>query len=108
LEGPEAGVYYRGEGKFDGVNGCSCVLPEYVELIATDFTIQLTPIFEQGLGPVNLATTKFSQGKFFVYELNGKPCSFYWTLFGKRLEIDVEPEMSKVQINGSGPYKWIA
>ena len=41
LEGPEAGVYYRGRGeiKRDSVR---IDLPDYAKKLATDFTVQVT------------------------------------------------------------------
>jgi hypothetical protein len=32
---------------------------------------------------------------------------FYWLVFGKRCNIEVEPDKSTVIVKGSGPYKWI-
>ena len=37
----------------------------------------------------------------------GKNGKFYWTVFGKRSIIDVEPNKTDVEINGYGPYKYI-
>jgi hypothetical protein len=49
-------------------------------------------------------TSKVENNKFKVYGKNG---SFYWIVYGKRLEIEVEPEKESVTVNGMGPYKWI-
>lgn len=102
LEGPEAGVYYRGENSITNDNFCQINLPEYVQYIACDFTINVTPIYNGEI--VNLAVSKIKDNTFFVY---GKNCEFFWNVYGKRFNIDVEPDINDVKINGDGPYKWI-
>jgi hypothetical protein len=44
LEGPEAGVYYRGKATIDDDGQATVLLPAYVPALATDFTVQLTPV----------------------------------------------------------------
>jgi len=102
LEGPEVGVYYRGKGEI--VNNISTVvcLPEYVDKIATDFTIQLTPIY----GTVKcdeIYSSEVENGKFTVYGENGK---FHWFVQGKRGNLDIEPDIDTTEVYGDGPYKW--
>jgi len=41
LEGPEDGVYYRGEGKIEN-KSVEISLPDYVDALAHNFTVQLT------------------------------------------------------------------
>jgi len=99
LEGPEAGVYYRGESKIDQTS-VVVRLPEYVESLATDFTVHVTPIGEPRL----LGTSRVTDGKFTVY---GAPGEFFWVVYGKRGSIEVEPLKRNVRIAGEGPYRWI-
>jgi hypothetical protein len=42
--------------------------------------------------------------KFKVY---GENCKFYWQVTGKRLEFEIEPLKSDVQVKGDGPYLYI-
>jgi hypothetical protein len=42
--------------------------------------------------------------KFTVY---GENCEFFWTVFGKRLSFEIEPNKKDVVVKGDGPYKWI-
>ena len=103
LEGPEAGVYYRGEGRIEAESACTeIVLPEYVKDLATDFTIQLTPVGSNN----SLYATRVDQetGVFKVYGHSGE---FFWHVYGKRQSIEVEPLKSSVELKGSGPYTWI-
>jgi hypothetical protein len=106
LEGAEAGVYYRGEGeiKTDEEYGkVEIELPSYVDSLATDFTVHLTPIWN---GDFNrkIFCSKVKKGKFSVH---GSAGSFNWIVHGKRQSIKTELNKDNVKINGSGPYKWI-
>jgi len=100
LEGPEAGVYYRGVGKIFEDCKTDVYLPDYLFNLAYDFTVQITPI---GL-PIRTLVTSKVDGKFTVY---GDPGEFFWTVFGKRENIEIEPNKSNTFVNGSGPYRWI-
>jgi len=102
LEGPEAGVYYRGTNEITNNFNCKVNLPEYVQKLAYDFTIQVTPIFNGKF--VNLAVSKVEENSFYVY---GDNCEFYWNVYGKRFDIETEPDINNVNVNGNGPYKWI-
>ena len=102
LEGPEAGVYYRGINSITNCINCKITLPNYVKKIATDFTVQVTPIYNGKI--IQLAVSKVESNEFTVY---GDNCEFYWNVYGKRFDIDVEPNINNTNINGSGPYKWI-
>jgi hypothetical protein len=104
LEGPEAGVYYRGKAEI--TNGSSVVvkLPSYVSALATNFTVQITSIRSSKNGEPNvLEVGDVDNNKFVVYGNNGK---FYWTVYGMREEILVEPNKNAIKVNGNGPYKW--
>jgi hypothetical protein len=47
LEGPEGGVYYRGKGEITNNESTVIVLQDYVEKLAYEFTIQITPIYNK-------------------------------------------------------------
>jgi len=103
LEGPEAGVYYRGENVVqDGK--CLISLPDYTSSFE-DFTLYLTSICdEEHLSPRVLGYSKTSTHTFCVY---GEDEPFSWFAHGKRLSIDVEPDKGVVSVKGEGPYKYI-
>ena len=103
LEGPEAGVYYRGKGEIINNNSVIIMLPNYVDKLATDFTIQITPIYS-GKNINQLYTSEIENNGFTVY---GENCKFFWLVQGKRHSIVVEPLKTNVNIKGEGPYKWI-
>jgi hypothetical protein len=104
LEGPEAGVYYRGIGSVSpGETSATILLPYYVSALASDFNIQITGIYN-GSTTNNYNVSICSENMFTVY---GPPGDFYWLAIGKRLDIDVEPNRSDVIVNGDGPYLWI-
>ena len=102
LEGPEAGVYYRGVGEI--INGeCSVIqLPDYVTNLARDFTVQLTGVYDGKVKAYNFSEVE--NNSFTVYGENGK---FHWLVIGKRHDIVVEPLKSDVELKGDGPYLWI-
>ena len=80
-------------------------LPDYVPSFTYDFTVQLTPISNGDSfikKPYHASEVK--NGKFTVY---GEPGKFYWHVYGKRCDIEVEPLRSEVTVKGDGPYKWI-
>jgi hypothetical protein len=104
LEGPEAGVYYRGEGKITNNESVVIELPNYVNNLATTLTVQLTPIYDGNSNKKPLHVSRVVNNNFTVYGENGE---FFWTVFGKRLDIVVEPNKSDVNVSGVGPYKWI-
>lgn len=102
LEGPEAGVYYRGTGEILDNVSVDIILPYYVESLATDLTVQITPIYN---GKINiLNTTEVVNNKFTVY---GENCKFYWHVTGKRSDVIVEPLKTDVEVKGQGPYLYI-
>ena len=103
LEGPEAGVYYRGKGEIENNKSTTILLPDYVDALACEFTVHITPIFNSKTSNKYNAGT-ISNNQFTVYGENGK---FFWIVYGKRSQIQVEPLKSNVVIKGDGPYKWI-
>ena len=102
LEGPEAGVYYRGRDE-TYENICVIKLPEYVRYLAREFTVQVTSIFEDKF--VQLSCSEVKDNKFTVY--SSDYTKFYWHVYGKRQSIDIEPNKNDVVVHGTGPYKWI-
>jgi len=106
LEGPEAGVYYRGVGKIEG-KVCKVSLPAYVSKLATDFTVQITRCVKdvKQLSCAQLAASPVEDGVFTVYGDDGD--LFCWHVYGTRLKIETEPEKDKVKIAGQGPYKYV-
>jgi len=104
LEGPEGGVYYRGKGEITNNESVIICLPDYVEKLARDFTVQITPIFNGQNSTKQLCTSEVENNSFIVYGENTK---FYWLVHGKRGDINVEPLKSETEVKGTGPYKWI-
>ena len=78
-------------------------MPDYVEALATDFTVQITPIFK-GKKMEPLYTSEVENNCFTVY---GENCKFFWLVQGKRDDIVVEPLKKNVDVKGNGPYRWI-
>jgi hypothetical protein len=99
LEGPEAGVYYRGEETLVNEK-ITVILPNYVKSLATDFTVHITPIGKPRL----LGVSRVINGMFDVY---GESGDFFWSVYGKRQNIETEPLKYSVKLKGDGPYKWI-
>ena len=104
LEGPEGGVYYRGKSEITNNQCVTVILPKYVNILATDFTVQITPIFSGEKNKEILYTSEVVDNRFTVYGNNGK---FYWLVHGKRCNIEVEPLKATTNVKGTGPYKWI-
>jgi len=102
LEGPEAGIYYRGKGEIVNNESVQISLPDYVDKISSNLTVQLTPIYDGKFS--SYWTSEVISGKFTVYGKNGR---FFWTVFGTRENIEVEPEKNLVCVKGDGPYKWV-
>lgn len=65
-------------------------------------TVSITPIYNGSIR--TLAASKVSNNRFNVY---GAPGLFHWTVFGKRLDIVVQPNKDEVDVKGSGPYTYI-
>jgi len=108
VEGPEAGVYYRGVGDISG--GHTLIeLPDYVKSICKDYTVILTPIYNENNieKDIILSTSKVKDGKFNVYANVNDKCKFNWVVYGKRLDIDVEPNKQDFRIKGKGPYTFL-
>jgi hypothetical protein len=107
LEGPEAGVYYRGKGEI--VNGTSVVihLPEYFGTLCNnpdDATIQITHIYDGKVKVFSASEVNLETNTFTVYGENGR---FNWLVHGKRGNIRVESNKDSTNVGGDGPYKYI-
>jgi hypothetical protein len=91
LEGPEHGVYYRGEGQ-TGEDGLATItLPDYFEALTakTGRTVQLTELFEDDDTDMGkLAASRVKDGKFTVRSEYVSQ-RFYWEV--KAVRADVEP-----------------
>ena len=99
LEGPEAGVYYRGKGEIpSGSQQVRIPLPDYSRVF-DEFTVSVTPIsvFSE------LAASEVEDGAFTVFG-GGK---FFWHVFARRTHLEVEPLKSGVTLKGAGPYRWL-
>ena len=101
LEGPEAGVYYRGRTYIEETSVVIC-LPDYVAQFAYDFTVSITAI---GKPRLCSASEVESDGTFMIF---GDPGNYHWVVYGKRHDIVVEPLKDSVSVQGSGPYRWIS
>jgi hypothetical protein len=113
LEGPEAGVYYRGRGSIcEGEESVEVFLPSYVGALAYDFTIQITPMYSGGpLVNPGFIVSDFckERSSFRVYSSHGKAsCAFFWLAHGSRSEVETEPLIDEVKVAGDGPYLWLA
>jgi hypothetical protein len=106
LEGPEAGVYYRGTAEIHaGADSVVIRLPQYTNKLAREYTIHLTPRYSGSTAAVCYLASDVEEGAFSVY---GPPGRFFWHVYGTRATIEVEPLKSAVEIKGHGPYKWIS
>jgi hypothetical protein len=103
LEGPEAGVYYRGKGEVTNNDSVEISLPDYVPGWAHSFTTHITAIYD-GKVKTYAVSEVDTNGKFNVYGENG---TFNWTATGKRGDIEVEPLKTNTNVKGFGPYKWM-
>ncbi len=107
LEGPEAGVYYRGKVIIPSDSEFTSVtLPNYVPHFTSELTVHLTHVFKGRKQKNSSSISDVNQnGVFMVY---GDPGEEYnWIVYGKRYNIEVEPNKSDYQLKGSGPYTWI-
>ena len=92
IEGPEAGVYYRGEGRL--VNGKALIsLHDYFEALTAinHRTVLLTPKFDSDEPISNLAASAVKDGKFSVRAADSQNPSqkFYWEV--KAIRNDIPP-----------------
>jgi hypothetical protein len=99
LEGPEAGVYYRGKSAIDNLSTI-IQLPDYVSALANDFTVHISAInsFNQ------YSASLVENNQFTVY--SDDIGEFNWIVFGKRKDcvFDIEPNKEDIVVHGDGPY----
>ncbi|MEK7104402.1 MAG: hypothetical protein AAB842_03325, partial [Patescibacteria group bacterium] len=101
LEGPEVGVYYRGEAQLE--NGKTTIeLPSYFEALTRkeNRTVLLTPKFENSEPVSNLAASAVENGKFNIRAIdqNNPSQKFYWEV--KAVRADIAPlEVERLKIN---------
>jgi hypothetical protein len=103
LEGPESGVYYRGTDKITNGDSVVVKLPSYVEKLANNFSVHVTPIYNGKIVACN--ASRVEKGQFLVY---GPNCEFDWVVYASRGAIGVEPYKKDVVVKGDGPYKYTA
>jgi len=103
LEGPEAGVFYRGKGEITNNYSTTITLPDYVNDLATDLTIQVIAIYN-GVNVQSFNISEVENNQFNIYGRNGR---FHWIVHGKRCDFDVEPLKNETSVSGSGPYTYI-
>jgi hypothetical protein len=105
LEGPEAAVFYRGEGQL--AKGTATIeLPEYFEALAREEgrTVLLTPLAEADTAISQLAASNVEKGSFTVVAADKKNPSqrFYWEVKAVRSDVgrlrttSKKPNRSKV------------
>ena len=107
LEGPEAGVYYRGSVNIIDENllEAEVVLADYVKVFAYDYTVHVTPIITcKKLIPI-VAASSVIDGKFNIF--TNSVCKVDYIVFGKRQSFEIEPDKNSVNVKGDGPYKYI-
>lgn len=115
LEGPEAGVYYRGQGQLDG-GWVEVKLPDYFESLCAEEgrSVQLTCIADDPADewcPV-LHATYPKGGRFYVGLGSGMIINdqrFWWEVKAVRKDVaptNVEPTKDSVEVMGSGPYRY--
>jgi hypothetical protein len=110
LEGPEAGVYYRGISTITE-NYVDVYLPKYVKSLASDYSVHVNPVieFNENVTTISqqpiITTTNIYNGKFRVF--SNIPCNINWLVMAKRQSIEVEVDKKYVKLKGNGPYKWI-
>ena len=97
LEGPEVGVYYRGEAELAS-GAAEIELPHYFEALTRSDgrTVQLTPV--AGDGAVGLAATAVRDGRFGVRALGPAVPGqrFYWEVKAIRADVpELEVERDK-------------
>lgn len=125
LEGPEVGVYYRGESEIVNGKYVDIELPNYTNRFY-NYNIFITSKIEfesiddfpdEYINMSNFTTTNVINRKFRVYNgsvpvYNGSGCiitpiKFNYLVIGKRLELNVEPDKISINVKGNGPYKYI-
>lgn len=105
LEGPESGVYYRGQGRTDYEGNAVCDLPAYAAALCDPgkWSVHLTAIDV----PDALAASRIRDGQFRV--TGPSFVDFWWVAYGVRADIVplfVEPHRDEITVSGDGPYRY--
>ena len=105
LEGPEAGVYYRGKGKIYKDNSVvEVLLPDYVKKIGKKFTIFVSPIKNKKVNKI-ISSDVVNGSKFYVAAK--KACDFFYIVYCCREEIQTEVLKNAKKVVGHGPYVYL-
>lgn len=108
LEGPEAGVFYRGEAEIPAGELTTTVdLPDYAAKLAKDFTVQVMALQTRARGMV---VSRVRENQFRVSicaSSSSEPQKFSWQAFGKRLKISTQIPKATVTKRNVGPYTWL-
>jgi hypothetical protein len=107
LEGPEAGVYYRGTGEITNNKSVIISIPDYADKIASNFTINITPTVDFNDDEVNERIYTASNVKNNQFKVFGKNGKFNWIAYGERSSIVVEPSKDDYILSGDGPYTYL-
>jgi len=108
LEGPEVGVFYRGEAEIPAGKTCVMVtLPDYVAKLATDLTAQVTALETRASG-VFVSRVRDNQFCIMMDPVSlQQPQKFSWHVFGKRLDLVTQPPKTAAIKRNIGPYTWL-
>lgn len=93
LEGPEYGVYYRGEDVTDGTGSVEIELPDYFDALtmSTNRTVLLTQIFEDDGDPFVQFMASRVTGNTFRVRSSTPAAKFYWEVKAIRNDIATLP-----------------
>ena len=105
LEGPEAGVYYRGSAVTNGEGRATVQLPVYTAAF-TDFTVHLTPQSSM----TQFCSSPVGPDSYFHIETKVPGVHMNWLVHALRAPVNAEPLVSEVTVLGAPdtPYRWIA
>jgi hypothetical protein len=103
IESPNTDLLYRGCGEINSSLKTIIELPEYAKKIGFNWSINVQ--CNDTINPLGVSYKLVKEGKFIVTSPN--ECTFSWSIYGQRLNFDVEPLKESINIKGDGPYKWI-
>jgi len=103
IESPNTDLLYRGCGEINSSLKTIVELPEYAKKIGFNWTINVQ--CNDICNPLGVSYKLAKEGKFIVKSPN--ECKFSWSIYGQRLNFDVEPLKESINIKGDGPYKWV-
>lgn len=110
LEGPEAGVYYRGTGRL-AAGRATVKLPDYFEELTEPETrtVHVSPVLSRGQRDFTAVAAGEIEANRFRVRGEGSQ-HFAWTVFAERRDtpVFVEPRKNEVSVRGDGPYTYIA